>query len=125
VKAWMRLSLACFVAIAVGCDTEDDSADGRGYMPQAGFGAIVVENDTADDWNTSVDGNLLGRAASGSFLVSNATPGQHEVHLDQHHGSEERDRTVHVSEGLLTVIRLTADLFDDFDVDVFQLEPAG
>lgn len=45
-KVWFLVSLACLVVITAGCESDDDSADGRSYLPPAGLGAILVENDT-------------------------------------------------------------------------------
>ena len=124
-NARLLVSLACLTVITVGCEPDDDTVDGRSHQPPTGAGAIVVENDTESEWNTSVDGVLLGRVASRSFLVSDAAPGKHPVHLDQHLGSDKLDRTVDVSEGLLTVIRISFEAFDDIEVDVFQIAPAS
>ncbi len=122
---WLSYMLVVLTAVVVGCEDYDDDKSTRGgrtYLPAAGMGAILVENDSFSDWNVDIDSVQVGRVASGSFLVRDATPGRHLIHLDVHQGSEVEDRAIDVEEGLLSVVRIDGDSFD-YDVALFTIVP--
>ena len=120
---WLLLLLCAGVAVVAGCeDTDDDTLGGRNYQPPPGLGAIVIENDSAATWNVAIDGVQLGRVATGSFLVRDAAPGPHWVHLDEHEGRDIKDVTVEAAEGMLAVVRVDGDV-SDYDVGTVIIDP--
>jgi hypothetical protein len=116
----------CFPLCFFGCDGDDDhTRDGRSFQPAAGMGAILIENASLKDWNIAIDRAQVGRAGAESFVVHSRAPGSYAVHLDEHEGSKEFDRSVAVEDGRVTVVRILGGFNNNrnFNVDVFMTHP--
>ncbi len=103
--------------VFVGCEYDDDDDDD--YSPPAGFGAILVDNNTADDIEVFIDGVAVGQVSDYTDRVFDATPGVHRVILDGDDTSRDFRDDVDVLDGRLTVLDVEVDGFDDdYDVDI-------
>jgi hypothetical protein len=92
-----------------GCDDVDDEFD---YVPPAGRGALIVENNTASDINLYLDGASRGEVDDDSYLPVDAIPGVYRVVLDEDDGDRSYGADVDIMEGRLTILRVYIDSGD-------------
>ncbi len=102
----MSLVLGWVLALGVGCDDVDDEFD---FVPSAGHGALIVENNTASDVDLYINGQSRGEVDSDSYLPVDLMPGVYRVVLDEQDGDRQYGVDVDILNGRLTVLRAYID----------------
>jgi len=125
-KKHISRMLICFMTSAVllvsGCDWEDD--DVSDHKPPDGQGAIVVDNNTAEDIKVFIDGIRVSDVRDFDDRAYDLDPGIYRVLLDEDDGDRTYRDDIDVIEGRLTIIDVSSEPFDDdFDVRVFFRTP--
>ncbi len=104
-RSWIGGLTAClFLVFTAGCD--DGSDEDFDFVPTAGKGALVVENNTASDIDLYVDGISRGEVDDDSYLPVEATPGVYRIVLDEDDGDRQYGADIDILEGRLTVLRV-------------------
>ena len=102
VRRSMLLVLGCGLVLGAGCDDVDDEFD---FVPAAGHGALIVDNNTASDVDLYIDGLSRGTVGSDSHLPVDLIPGVYRVVLDEQDGDRQYGVDIDILEGRLTVLR--------------------
>ena len=101
-----------------GCDWDDDNDDD--FDPAEGKGAIIVDNNSADEIAVYIDGVRFDDVDSYSDEPYEVDPGVHRVVLDQRGGDRSYRDDIDVLQNKRTVLDVSAPTFDDdYDVEVF------
>ena len=106
---------ALAMALITGCDNDND----RDHVPQPGFGALLVDNNTSRDLRVYVDGEEIGKVGDYSDRPFDLKPGVYRIVLDQRNSDASWRDDVDIIDGRLTVLDVADDFGDDLDVRVF------
>lgn len=101
------LPALCAAVWLAGCD--DITDDDFDYVPAAGYGALIVDNNSPTDVNVYVDGASVGRVGDNDDKAYDLTPGVHRIVLDEDDGSRQWGGDVDILEGRQTILRVTLD----------------
>jgi hypothetical protein len=104
--------LAAGLAPVTGCEEEEFD-----YRPPEGYGALVIDNNTADDLYVFVDGVRVTRVGDGSEGFVDLLPGLYRVVLDGEDSRSYRD-DLDVLRGRLTVLHVSMIYRDRYSYDV-------
>ncbi len=112
---WLPL-LALVPALVglTGCELDDDPD----HVPPAGFGAIIIENDTPEDIRIYIDGADKGEVSDFSDRPYDLLPGTYRVVMDQEDTRRSWRGDVDVLDGRLSILRVEND-YDDLDVIIY------
>ncbi|HMP74999.1 MAG TPA: hypothetical protein PKE12_01765 [Kiritimatiellia bacterium] len=117
-KTILHALLAVGLAVGLaGCDWDDDND--RDHVPPAGFGALLVDNNTSRDLRVYVDGVEKGKVGDYSDRPFDLEPGVYRVVLDQRNSDANWRDEVDIIEGRLTVLDVADGFGDELDVRVF------
>lgn len=104
--------------VGAGCEWDDDDDDD--FEPAEGKGAIVVDNNSADDIAVFIDGLRVSNVDDFTDEAYELEPGVYRIVLDQRDGDRSYRDDVDVLENRRTVLDVSAPTFDDdYDVRVF------
>jgi hypothetical protein len=98
-----------------GCDADEE--DDYDYVPPAGQGAMIVDNNTDNDIEVFVDGQSRGKVGDDSDRPFDVSPGVHRVVLDEKGGDRVYRDDIDILNGRLTVLDVDSD-FDYVEYDV-------
>ncbi len=114
----LKVFFCGFVALAItccltGCDDGHDD-----YNPPAGYGALMLDNQSPTDIKLYVDGVYVGKVGDYSDKHYDFKPGVYRVVLDEHDGNRNWSREVDILDGRVTVLKATLDVWDSHDYRV-------
>lgn len=118
-RGWLWGMAVCLAMVfGAGCDEESDGD--FHFVPAAGKGGLVVENNTASDINLYLDGISRGEVDDDSYLPVEVTPGVYRIVLDEDDGDRQYGADIDILEGRLTIVRvyIEAGSYDEYRVRI-------
>lgn len=101
---WSGVTALCLaLAGGTGCDESEGDFD---FVPSAGKGALIVENNTSSDINLYLNGISRGEVDDDSYLPVEAGPGVYRVVLDEDGGDRQYGADIDILEGRQTILRV-------------------
>lgn len=110
------LIIAMVAVILTGCDDEDY----YDYVPPAGKGSLVIDNNTFDDILLYVDGVYTTKVNDGSERILDYDPGLYRITLIEDEGSRNYRGDTDILEGRLTILDVIEDVNDLTEYDVLM-----
>lgn len=121
----MKILRACLTLAAVSlaglmftsCDLDND--DDRDHVPPAGYGALLVDNNTSRDLRVYINGEEKGKVGDYADHAFDLTSGVYRIVLDQRDSDASWRDDVDIIEGRLTVLDVADGFDEELDVRVF------
>ena len=110
--------LALLLAIPAafsGCELEDEDYD---HNPPAGFGALYIDNNTADSLEIYVDAAKIGEVGDYDTDYFDLAPGTHRLVVQEEGGTTSFRDDIDIIEGERTIVDVSYDPDDPATYDV-------
>lgn len=118
-RRWV-LGMAALLLMLLGAGCDEESDGDFDFVPSAGKGGLVVENNTASDINLYLNGISRGEVDDDSYLPVEVTPGVYRIVLDEDDGDRQYGADIDILEGRLTVVRVYIETgsYDEYRVRI-------
>jgi len=102
-------------AVFSGCELDDEDYD---QNPPAGFGAMYIDNNTADSLEIYVDAAKIGEVGDYDTDYFDLTPGTHRLIVQEEGGTTSFRDDIDIIEGERTIVDVSYDPGDSSTYDV-------